>query len=116
MENVLVFLRAAAPWVSLGLLVAFFCVRPTVRKGNKENDGGDYAVEGMCFGMCIGLAIGSSVGDGNSGLGTSLGMLIGLAIGLCTHKSGEESEIRNNVYPSPLDKQTVYPSALEDAE
>ena len=41
MENVLVFLRAAAPWISLGLLIAFFCVRPAVNKGKKENTGGD---------------------------------------------------------------------------
>ena len=90
MENVLAFLRAAAPWISLGLLIAFFCVRPTVRK--KENAGGDHAVDGMCFGMCIGMAVGSLIGDGNSGLGTSLGMLIGLAVGLCIHKDGEKSE------------------------
>lgn len=89
MENVLAFLRAAAPWISLGLLVAFFCVRPAVNK--KENAEGDYAVEGMCFGMCIGMAFGSMFGDGNGGLGTSLGMLIGLAIGLCIHrKNGQE--------------------------
>ena len=83
MENVLAFLRAAAPWISLGLLVAFFCVRPTVNKGKKENTGGDYAVDGMCIGMCVGMAVGSLIGDGNGGLGISLGMLIGLAVGLC---------------------------------
>lgn len=90
MENVLAFLRAAAPWISLGLLVAFLCVRPAVRK--KESAGGDYVAEGMCFGMCIGMAVGSLIGDGNSGLGTTLGMLIGLAIGLCIHKGGEKDE------------------------
>ena len=89
MENVLAFLRAAAPWISLGLLIAFFCVRPAVNKGKKENTGGDYAVDGMCIGMCIGMAVGSLIGDGNGGLGTSLGMLIGLAVGLCIHKNGE---------------------------
>ena len=85
MENVLAFLRAAAPWISLGLLVAFFCVRPAVKKGKKESAGGDHAVDGMCIGMCIGMAVGSLIGDGNGGLGTSLGMLIGLAVGLCVH-------------------------------
>lgn len=85
MENVLVFLRAAAPWISLGLLIAFFCVRPAVKKGKKESAGGDHAVDGMCIGMCIGMAVGSLIGDGNGGLGTSLGMLIGLAVGLCVH-------------------------------
>ena len=32
MENVLAFLRAAMPWISLGLLVMFFCVRPNIRR------------------------------------------------------------------------------------
>ena len=50
MENVLAFLRAAAPWISLGLLIAFFCVRPTVKKGKSESAEGDYAVDGMCIG------------------------------------------------------------------
>ena len=82
MENVLAFLRAAAPWISLGLLVAFFCVRPAVKKGKRESAEGDYAVDGMCIGMCVGMVAGSLIGDGNGGLGTSLGMLIGLAVGL----------------------------------
>ena len=89
MQNVLAFLRATAPWISLGLLIAFFCVRPTVKKGKGESAGGDCAVEGMCIGMCVGMAVGSMIGDGNGGLGTSLGMLIGLAVGLCIHKNGE---------------------------
>ena len=86
MENVLTFLRAAAPWVSLGLLIAFLCVRPAIQKGKEEAAGSDYAVEGMCFGMCIGMAAGSLIDSGSSGLGTSLGMLIGLAVGLCIRK------------------------------
>ena len=28
MENALSFLRAAAPWISMGLLIAFLCDRP----------------------------------------------------------------------------------------
>ena len=86
MQNVLAFLRAAAPWISLGLLIAFLCVRPAIQKGKKEAAGGDYAVEGMCIGMCVGMTAGSMIGDGNGGLGTSLGMLIGLAAGLCIHR------------------------------
>lgn len=88
MENALTFLRAAAPWISLGLLIAFFCVRPAVKKGKGESAEDDYVVDGMCIGMCIGMAVGSLLGDGNGGLGTSLGMLIGLAVGLCIHKGG----------------------------
>ena len=91
MENALIFLRAAAPWISLGLMIAFFCVRPAVGKSKKEASGGDHAVEGMCVGMCIGMAIGSMSGDGNGGLGTSLGMLIGLAAGLCIRRKNGET-------------------------
>ena len=80
MEAVLAFLRAAMPWLSMGLLVIFLCVRPTLRK-SKVND--EYAVLGMCFGMCFGTALGSVIGESNAGLGASLGMLAGLAIGLC---------------------------------
>ena len=43
-ENVLAFLRAAAPWISMGLLIAFPCVRPTIRKSKA---GDDCAEEGM---------------------------------------------------------------------
>ncbi len=84
MEKVLIFLRAAMPWISLGLMVAFFCVRPSINK-NKDDATQDYGVEGMCIGMCLGLAIGSVIGN-NGGLGASLGMIVGLAIGLCSHK------------------------------
>lgn len=89
MENVLVFLRAAMPWISLGLLVMFFCVRPNIRRHRAEED---YAAEGMCMGMCLGMAFGSLIGEGNRGLGTSLGMLIGLAAGLCLHKKEKRHE------------------------
>ena len=91
MENALTFLRAAAPWISLGLMIAFFCVRPAVSNGKKEASGGDHAVEGMCVGMCTGMAAGSMIGSGNGGLGTSLGMLIGLAVGLCIRRKGKEA-------------------------
>lgn len=96
MENVLAFLRAAAPWISLGLLVAFFCVRPAVKKGKSEYAESDYAVDGMCIGMCIGMCVGmtvgSLIGNGNGGLGTSLGMLIGLAIGLSIPRKSEKGQ------------------------
>ena len=87
MENALPFLRAAAPWISMGLLIAFLCVRPTIRKGKA---GDDCAEEGMCVGMCLGLMLGSLSDSSNSGLGASLGMLFGLVIGLCMHKKGTE--------------------------
>ena len=87
MESVLSFSRAAAPWIALGLLIAFLCVRPAIRKGKEEEN---YAAEGMCAGMCLGMALGSLTGSSNSGLGASLGMLFGLVIGLCMHKKGSK--------------------------
>lgn len=105
MENVLSFMRAAAPWISMGLLIAFLCVRPAIRKGKAEDD---YAEEGMCVGMCLGLMLGSLSDSSNSGLGASLGMLFGLVIGLCMHKKGTEDRGNENKrYPRPHDQQTV---------
>ena len=88
MENVLSFLRAAAPWISMGLLIAFLCVRPAIRKGKAEDD---HAEEGMCVGMCLGLMLGSLSDSSNSGLGASLGMLFGLVIGLCIQPRHQKS-------------------------
>ena len=100
MENVLPFLRAAAPWISMGLLIAFLCVRPAIRKGKAEDD---YAEEGMCVGMCLGSLSDSS----NSGLGASLGMLFGLVIGLCVHKKRKMTiaAMRNKCCSHPHDQQ-----------
>lgn len=70
-----------------GLLIAFLCVRPAIRKGEAE---GDYAEEGMCVGLCLGLMLGSLSDSSNSGLGALLGMLAGLVIGLCMRKTGSE--------------------------
>lgn len=80
MEAVLAFLRAAMPWISMGLLVVFLCARPALRK-SKVND--ENAVLGMCIGMSFGVAAGSAIDAANAGLGASLGMLAGLVIGLC---------------------------------
>lgn len=37
MEHILSFPHAAAPWISLGLLIAFLCARPTIRKGKARS-------------------------------------------------------------------------------
>ena len=106
MENALSFLRAAAPWISMGLLIAFLCVRPAIRKGKA---GDDCAEEGMCVGMCLSLMLGSLFDSSNSGLGASLGMLFGLAIGLCMHKEGsEESSKKNRRYHRLHDARAAY--------
>lgn len=92
MENVFDFLRAALPWIAVGLLLAVLIARGTSKK-KKEEQTGDYGTEGMCMGMCFGTAIGTSLGN-NTGIGISLGMLIGLAIGTCITKEtrGEDND------------------------
>ena len=92
MEAVFDFLRAALPWIVVGLLLAVFIARGA-KKTKKEEQTGDYGTEGMCVGMCLGTAIGTSLGN-NTGIGVSLGMLIGLAIGTSIKKedSGENND------------------------
>lgn len=88
MKDVFDFLRAALPWIAMGLLLAVFCAR-SARKKKDEEPPDNYGTEGMC----LGTAIGSSLGN-NTGIGISLGMLIGLAVGTCIKKEerGEEND------------------------
>ena len=88
MENVLDFLRAAMPWVAMGLLLAVFAAR-SAKKKTDEDQTDNYGTEGMCLGMCFGTAIGTSLGN-NTGIGICLGMLLGLAIGSGIKKKDSE--------------------------
>ena len=90
MENVLDFLRAAMPWVAMGLLLAVFAAR-SAKKKNEEDQTDNYGTEGMCLGMCFGTAIGTAI-ENNTGIGITLGMLIGLAIGTCIKKEGQDND------------------------
>ena len=76
------FLRAALPWIAMGLLLAVFAVRSAGRK-NREERAEDYGSEGMCLGMCFGTAI-----------GMCLGMLLGLAVGSSIHKEKRQGDDR----------------------
>lgn len=88
MGDVIDFIKAALPWVAMGLLLAVFAVR--YAHGKKEKDkSGDYGTEGMCLGMCLGTAIGTAI-DNNTGIGISLGMLIGLAVGTSIKKENDD--------------------------
>lgn len=87
MHTVLDFIRAAVPWVAVGLAVAIIAVRSVAKTDKKESS---YGMEGMCLGMCLGTAIGSALGN-NTGIGISLGMLIGLAIGSCMPKKADDT-------------------------
>ena len=49
MENVFDFIRAAAPWVAMGLLLAIFAVRSAAKKKKGHEQDGDYGTEGMCL-------------------------------------------------------------------
>ena len=88
MENVLDFLRAAMPWVAMGLLLAVFAAR-SAKKRTDEDQTDNYGTEGMCLGMCFGTAIGTSLGN-HTGIGICLGMLLGLAIGSGIKKEDSE--------------------------
>lgn len=89
MKDVFDFLRAALPWIAMGLLLAVFSARSAGKK-KKEKQSDDYGTEGMCLGMCFGTALGTSLGN-NTGIGISLGMLIGLAVGTSI-KKGDRGE------------------------
>ena len=82
MEEFVQFLRAALPWIAMGLLLAVFAVRSAGRK-NREERAEDYGSEGMCLGMCFGTAI-----------GMCLGMLLGLAVGSSIHKEKRQGDDR----------------------
>lgn len=88
MENVLDFLRAAMPWVAMGLLLAVFAAR-SAKKKTDEDQTDNYGTEGICLGMCFGTAIGTSLGN-HTGIGICLGMLLGLAIGSGIKKEDSE--------------------------
>ena len=84
MKDIMDFVSAALPWISIGLLLAIFFARSARKKKddkNKEN----YGTEGMALGMCFGVAIGTAFGN-NNGIGLTLGMLAGLVIGSCIEK------------------------------
>lgn len=90
MEVIFDFLRAALPWIAVGLLLAVFCARSTGKR-KKGEQADNYSTEGMCLGMCFGTAIGSSLGN-NTGLGITLGMLIGLFVGSCMKKPRRDQD------------------------
>lgn len=90
MEVIIDFIRAALPWVAMGLLLAVFAARSAGRK-KKEKEIDNYGTEGMCLGMCFGTAIGTALGN-NTGIGISLGMLLGLAIGSSIKKEEQNND------------------------
>ena len=90
MEAIIDFIRAALPWVAMGLLLAVFAARSAGRK-KKEKEIDNYGTEGMCLGMCFGTAIGTALGN-NTGIGIFLGMLLGLAVGSSIKKEEQSND------------------------
>ena len=90
MEKVFDFIRAALPWIVMGLLLAVYFARCAGKK-KKEEQTGDYGAEGMCLGMCFGTAIGTAFGN-NIAIGLPLGMLFGLAIGSSIKKEEQNND------------------------
>ncbi len=82
------FIRAATPWVLIGLSLAVFFAGNANRKPD-EKPRGNFGSVGMCIGMCIGTASGSALWN-NTGLGISMGMLVGLVIGSCIKKETDD--------------------------
>ena len=68
MKNILAFVRAAAPWDAMALVLVLLTVRGAAKKKTGKKPVGDYGTEGI-----------------------SLGMLLGLALGSCIHKNREEA-------------------------
>ena len=91
MNDILDFIRSAAPWVAMGLAVAILGVRGAVKIKKGEKQDSNYGLEGMCLGMCFGTALGTALGN-NTGVGLSLGMLLGLAIGSCIPRGRKDAD------------------------
>ena len=90
MEKVFDFIRAALPWIVMGLLLAVYFARCAGKK-KKEEQTGDYGAEGMCLGMCFGTAIGTAFGN-NIAIGLPLGMLFDLAVGSSIKKEEQNND------------------------
>lgn len=88
MVTVAAFLKAALPWIVVGLVLAVF-LAGSGKKKKADGKTDSYGTEGMCLGMCFGTAIGTALGN-NTGIGISLGMLMGLAIGSCIKKGSQD--------------------------
>lgn len=85
MNSFFEFMRAALPWIALGLLLAVLFGRGIKRKKDKDKRE-NYTSEGMSLGMCFGVAIGSAAHI-DIGLGLMAGMLLGYVIGSYIQKT-----------------------------
>lgn len=77
MDRFYEFMRAALPWICMGLLLAIFFVR---EGSGKKRVKAEYGSEGMALGMCLGVAISTAV-HMDVGIGMMAGMVLGLMVG-----------------------------------
>ena len=80
------FIKAALPWVVMGIVIAIFAAQNSNRKKSADKDKKkqeSYMNEGMCLGVCI-----ASAGVWDMGIGISLGLCAGLLIGSLVKKQG----------------------------
>ncbi len=79
------FIKAALPWVMVGIAIAIFIVRMVQKSKLQQQKGpgkkGDCMTLGMCFGMCVGVALGTS-GMMNIAMALPLCTLIGEVVGI----------------------------------
>ena len=73
MNSIFDFIRAAAPWIAIGLSAVILIVCSAAKNGKKTE--GDYDTEGMCLGLCFGTAFGTML-ENNTGIDISLGICI----------------------------------------
>ncbi len=90
MENIIDFMSAALPWISMGLLLAIFFARaPHGKKGKEKKE--DHGSEGMALGVCFGVALSTALHI-NVGLGMMVGMLLGLLVGSKIEKKSDDDK------------------------
>ncbi len=81
------FLRAALPWIFIGISIAIIAVHHFKNRetNNGKKDKDNRMNEGMCIGMCLGVVLGTS-GVCEIATGISMGMFLGMVIGMYIKK------------------------------
>lgn len=90
------FLKAAFPWVVIGVAIALFAANHAKTKKQKADEGNgetsdsekaqeNRMTEGMSIGMCLGVMFGTT-GVCDLATGISLGMLLGMVVGMSMKK------------------------------
>ena len=79
------FIKAALPWVMVGIAIAIFIVRVVQKTKLQKQKGpgakGDCMTLGMCFGMCVGVTLAVS-GLMDMAFAVPLCVLIGQLVGI----------------------------------